>query len=115
LIETTTDFASERFVMKHSVLFSLLVIFSTACISAGRDFPAEPVSRLEVGKTTQDEARSFFGSPWRTGMKDGDLTWTYGEYRYWVIGASKARDLVLRFDEQGVLAAYTYDSTERDR
>ena len=84
------------------------------CVTIGRDFPAGAVRSLEVGATTQDEARRAFGPPWRTGLEDGRRTWTYGHYRYALLGSQRARDLVLEWDERGVLASYTYNSTEHD-
>lgn len=86
-----------------------------ACVGAGRDFPAGPVSGLEVGSTTRAEVRERFGEPWRTGFEDGQRTWTYGEYRYSLFGDPLARDLVVKFDERGVVSSYTYNTTESDR
>jgi hypothetical protein len=96
------------------LLVALPVLWATACVVVGRNFPAGPVLRLEVGRTTQAQVRDAFGAPWRTGMEDGQRTWTYGHYRYSLFGNSKARDLVVKFDQHGVLASYTYSSTEPD-
>ena len=96
------------------ITLAALLLFASGCVSSGNEFPAEPIPKLEVGRTTQAEVRKAFGEPWRTGLEDGQRTWTYGQYRYSLSGAPKARDLKLKFDGRGVLTTYTYSSTERD-
>jgi hypothetical protein len=53
----------------------------------------------------------MFGEPWRTGLEDGQRTWTYGYYKYNLLGASQTRDLVVRFDDAGTVRSYTFNST----
>ena len=53
----------------------------------------------------------MLGQPWRTGLEDGTPTWTYGYYKYNLIGESQTRDLVVRFDERGIVRSYTFNST----
>ena len=89
---------------------SLLV----ACVTVGRDFPAKNVVKLQIGATTQAQVEELFGPPWRTGVENGQRTWTYGHYRYALLGDTQTRDLVVRFDAQGVLASYTFNSTRPD-
>lgn len=98
-----------------ALLVALASAALVACVSVGRDFPAEPVTGLEAGRTTRAEVRERFGEPWRTGWEDGQRTWTYGEYRYSLFGDPLARDLVVKFDDRGVVSSYTYNTTEPDR
>jgi outer membrane protein assembly factor BamE (lipoprotein component of BamABCDE complex) len=102
--------------VKSPVLLGLSVCLGLclACVSVGREFPADSVAGLMVGKTTQAQVKETFGTPWRTGYEDGQRTWTYGRYRYSLFGPAYARDLVLKFDGSGVLRSYTYASTEPD-
>lgn len=100
--------------LRSAQLLLIAGLALAGCVSSGRDFPADPIPTLEPGVTTQAQVRSAFGDPWRTGLEDGQRTWTYGDYRYSLFGAAKARDLVLKFDHRGVLTTYTYSSTERD-
>jgi outer membrane protein assembly factor BamE (lipoprotein component of BamABCDE complex) len=83
----------------------------TGCVSAGHKFEAGNVPMLRVGETTQAEVREFFGPPWRTGLEDGQRTWTYGYYRYSLFAHPTAHDLVVRFDDAGRVDSYTYSST----
>jgi len=83
----------------------------SGCLTVGRDFPDQPVTQIQIGRTDQAELRRLFGEPFRTGVEDGQQTWTYGYYRYSAFGATKTRDLVLRFDPQGVVQSYSYNTT----
>jgi outer membrane protein assembly factor BamE (lipoprotein component of BamABCDE complex) len=82
------------------------------CLTVGRDFPAQRVEKLRVGGTTRAQVRDLFGDPWRTGVEDGQRTWTYGRYRYALLGETQTKDLVVRFDERDVVASYTFNSTD---
>jgi len=82
------------------------------CVTVGHDFPAQRVAKLEIGATTREQVRELFGSPWRTGVEDGQPTWTYGHYHYALLGNTRTRDLVVRFDAHDVVASYTFSSTD---
>ena len=94
------------------VLASILILFSLGCATVGQDFPVISVSEIEIGKTTQNEIRSMFGSPWRVGIEDGERTWTYGNYSYGLFAEKKAKDLLIRFDDNDVVISYTFSTTE---
>ena len=95
-------------------LSAVLVMFFAGCATVGQDFPVTSVSEIEIGKTTQNEIRTMFGSPWRIGIEDGQRTWTYGNYSYGLFGAKNAKDLVIRFDDRDVVASYTFSTTEHN-
>jgi hypothetical protein len=100
--------------MRSSLLPVVVLAAATGlgCVSVGSDFPSAPIAELAVGRTNQAEVQKEFGAPWRTGLEDGQRTWTYGHYRYSLFGGERARDLVLKWNAQGVLASYTYATTE---
>jgi hypothetical protein len=81
------------------------------CFTVGRAFPVAPVSRIEIGATTQRELLETFGEPWRTGLEDGQETWTWGQYRYAAFGTTRTRDLVVRFDDRDVVTSYSFSSS----
>jgi hypothetical protein len=81
------------------------------CLSVGHEFPVEPVRKIEIGATTREDVRDMFGEPWRTGIEDGERTWTYGRYRYSLFAEAATRDLVVRFDARGVVTSYSFNST----
>jgi hypothetical protein len=82
-----------------------------ACASVGRDFPESPVAQIHIGITTQTQIRAMFGNPWRVGIEDGRVTWTYGKYLYRLIGQSSTKDLIVRFDPKNAVASYSFSST----
>jgi hypothetical protein len=93
-------------------LLLLAVLFGLGCATVGREFPVERVGEIRIGETTQEDVLAMFGSPWRVGLEDGLRTWTYGRYRYRLFGQARTEDLVLRFDDAGVVASYTFNTTE---
>jgi len=90
---------------------AVFVLLSGGCATVGQDFPVSQVSNIQIGKTTQDDIRVMFGSPWRVGIEDGLKTWTYGKYKYTVFGKKDAQDLLIRFDEHNVVFSYTFSTT----
>jgi hypothetical protein len=80
----------------------------------GHDFPVAYVSSIEKGTTTQADIKNRFGEPWRVGVEDGQTTWTYGKYKYRLFGQPSTTDLVVRFNTSGVVASYSFSTTEYD-
>jgi hypothetical protein len=92
-------------------LAALALCVAAGCLTVGKTFKVEGVQGLEIGRTTRDEVRKSFGDPWRTGVENGQRTWTYGHYRYAVFGTTMTRDLVVRFDDKDVVVSYNFNST----
>ena len=84
------------------------------CLSVGRPFPTDRVAQIRIGQTTQAQIEDVFGLPWRRGLEDGQPTWTYAQYRYSLFSDAQTRDLVVRFDDSGIVDSYTFNSTYRD-
>ena len=95
-------------------LTAALMLFCASCVSVGREFPVSKVPEIRIEETTRDEIRAMFGSPWRVGLDDGQQTWTYGRYRYGVFRETSTQDLVVRFNDRGVVASYTFNTTAHD-
>jgi hypothetical protein len=93
----------------------LITIFLMGCATVGHDFPDAQVLNVRLNKTTQDEIRAMFGSPWRVGIEDGQRTWTYGKYRYKLFGQSSTKDLVVRFNDKNIVVSYTFNTTDHDK
>ena len=98
-------------VLRGGLLVGLCLMLAACGMTVGRPFPVEPVAGIEQGQTTRGEILDLFGTPWRTGVEDGQKVWTYAHYKYGLGGQSLARDLVVRFDDQGVVASYAFSST----
>ena len=96
----------------RAVVLAAFLALAAGCATIGHKFAVENVPQVKIGETTRADALHLFGPPWRTGLEDGRETWTYGHYRYSMFKAARTRDLVLRFDAQGRVASYTFNSTE---
>jgi hypothetical protein len=96
---------------RHLTTLMLLVALAlptTGCMPrVGEAFPFYKVRQIEVEKTTMAEIREMFGEPWRTGLENGERTWTYGEY-----GVKISRDLVIRYDDRNVVKSYSFSSSD---
>ena len=89
------------------LLLAALALPATGCMPTwGKAFPVYKVRQIEVEKTTMAQIRMMFGEPWRTGLENGQRTWTYGEY-----SVNISRDLVIRFDDLNVVKSYSFSSS----
>jgi len=96
------------------ILISTMIIFVSGCITLGKDFSEANVSSITIGVTTKNEVRRLFGSPWLSGVQDGQPAWTYGIYDYSLFGERKAKDLLVQFDDQGKVSSFTFSTTDHD-
>ena len=96
------------------ILISMMIMFVSGCITLGKDFPEANVSSVTIGVTTKNEIRKLFGSPWLSGVQDGQPTWTYGSYDYSLFGERKAKDLVVQFDDKAKVSSFTFSTTDHN-
>jgi hypothetical protein len=106
--------SGERLRMGVVGIVCLGLLFA-ACVTIGREFPVSRVQEIRIGETTRAQVGDMFGEPWRVGIEDGHSTWTYGKYRYKLFGEASTQDLVVRFDENDVVASYSFNTTEHQR
>lgn len=92
----------------------LLLSLLTACATVGQPYAEHKVSDIQVGVTTKADIQKMFGNPWRTGSESGQETWTFGHYRYSLFSDAQTSDLVVRYDERGRVASYTFNRTTAD-
>ena len=85
----------------------------TGCVTVGQEFAASRVPEIKIGQTRRQDISELFGTPWRTGMEDGHPTWTYGIYKYALFGGNDSQDLLIRFDNQGLVRSYTFNTTRK--
>lgn len=81
----------------------------TGCVSAGKDFNVHMVRQIQLQQTTRAQIEQMFGPPWRTGIEDGKQTWSYGYYKH-SLSDTMSRDLVVRFNPNGTVASYSFNS-----
>ncbi|TGN38968.1 outer membrane protein assembly factor BamE domain-containing protein [Marinobacter confluentis] len=94
------------------ILIGFFMTLLVGCATVGKDFATHNVDQIEVGETTRSDIQEMFGEPWRTGIEDGKRTWTYGKYRWSAFGEAETTDLVVRFNDDGTVSSYVYNTTE---
>lgn len=96
-------------------LIVMIFLLSSGCATIGHEFPAGQVSSIKIGETTQNDIYTTFGAPWRTGLDNGMKTWTYGNYYYSLFSDGSTEDLVIKFDNRGVVASFVFNTTKRSK
>ena len=95
------------------ITVAFTVILSIAgCATVGKPFDTKKVLTLESGVTTQEQVLQQIGQPWRKGLENGKLTWTYAYYRYSAFSPLKSDDLVIKFKLDGTVETYTFNTSE---
>ncbi|MBC8259441.1 MAG: outer membrane protein assembly factor BamE [SAR324 cluster bacterium] len=100
--------------IKTLILLTIVIVFVSGCLTLGKNFPVSEVTGIKIGQTGKNEIRKMFGSPWLSGVQDGELAWTYGSYDYSLFGERKAKDLVIQFDKNGIVSTYTFSTTDHE-
>ena len=90
-----------------------VIINFTGCATVGQEFAATRVIEIKIGETTQQEIKQMFGEPWRTGIEDGLVTWTYADYKYYLFAPEDTQDLVIRFDKKQRVKSYAFNTTRK--
>lgn len=91
-------------------LFIAAAVATAGCVSIGKPFPADRVNSIVIGKTKQSEILATYGQPFRTGIDDGNPAWTYADYHFGVFGPQKATDLYVRFNADGTVKSYSFNT-----
>lgn len=82
-----------------------------ACMTVGANFPSEDFSWIVKGETTRADAQRILGEPFRVGVDSGQPTWTYGYYRYRLVGPTYTKDLVLYFNRDGTVSSFSFNTS----
>jgi hypothetical protein len=89
-----------------------LLLATAGCVSVGRPFPTEQIKSIALGKTTQAEIEKSYGHPYRTGIEDGDATWTYVDEHLGIFGQPRTKDLYVRFNADGTVKSYAFNTNQ---
>lgn len=99
--------------MKLFLVIGLGTLLS-GCMTLGRSFDVAKVKAIEIGKTTEADLKALFGEPYRTGIDDGDETATWMHYRLSLFGDQRTRDLYVRFQRDGKVKTYSFNSNVQE-
>lgn len=85
---------------------------TSGCATVGRDFNAELVQQLVIGKSTKADAIALFGPPRSVTVTNFNndfnemLMWSYGRATAFAI-STEGKGLALTFDKDGLLKAHS--------
>ena len=97
--------------MRGAAAVLLASVSLAGCATIGRDFDSTSLAWVKAGETARPEVLEKLGNPFRVGVDAGDPTWTYGFYKYRLIGTSATKDLVFRFGADGKVKSYTLNTS----
>ena len=95
-------------------IVTALLTFS-GCARVGYDFETKNVKSITVDETTQSDILNMFGKPWRTGLENGIVVWTYGRYTYRLIGETDTKDLVIKFTDDKIVKSYNFNTSIKEK
>ena len=90
-----------------TVLVSVAV---SSCATEGREFSSD-LGWLKKNVSKQADVKMVLGEPHRVGDTDGTNTWTYGYYRYKLIGQSLTKELKIDWNADKTLQSYSFNSS----
>jgi hypothetical protein len=86
---------------------------AAGCVTNGADFKSE-TAWIKPGQTKQADVKMVLGEPYSVGSSGGKATWTYGYYRYKLIGKSLQKELKLYWKPDGTVENYSFNSSFPD-
>ncbi len=105
---------SRRSVMKDKILGItgiLILSLTMGCGTMGNNFDTSQVRTIQNGVTTQVDVLDRFGPPFKEGVENGRVMWTY-QFDVWsLIDTTKSKDLVILFDDRRIVRAHRYTTS----
>lgn len=102
-----------------ALTIALLLTACSTTVQVGNDFDVTATSKkIERGTTTQNQIRSWFGSPTNTGVSVETDGRSFDEWTYYFAAGRlpnmsnpNMKLLQLKFDRQGVVQGYNWSSS----
>ena len=95
--------------MKNWILAGLLGL-SAGCVTEGKDFKSD-VTWIKDGQTKNADVKMVLGAPHSVGNSGGKETWTYGFYRYKLIGKSLQKELKFYWNPDCSVSSFSFNSS----
>jgi outer membrane protein assembly factor BamE (lipoprotein component of BamABCDE complex) len=97
-------------VVKKWILSLGLGLAVTGCVTEGKDFKSD-VTWIKDGATKVDDVKMVLGEPHSVGNSGNKKTWTYGFYRYKLIGKSLQKELKFYWNPDGTVSSFSFNSS----
>ena len=86
---------------------------TSSCVTNGERFSSN-VEWIQENVTDKARVRQALGEPYSVGNSGGRETWTYGFYRYRLIGKSYQKELRLYWNADGTVNTFSFNSSFPD-
>ena len=94
----------------NTVIF--LVIFLASCYgTVGKNFDNSELKSIQNNVTSQEEIFERLGAPFKKGIENGQVMWTYQFDQWNAFGPAHSEDLVILFDKENIVKAYRYTTS----
>ena len=94
----------------NTVMF--LVIFLASCYgTVGKNFDSSELKSIQNNVTSQEEIFERLGAPFKKGIENGQVMWTYQFDQWNAVGPTHSKDLVILFDKENIVKAYRYTTS----
>ena len=94
----------------NTVIF--LVIFLASCHGTmGKNFNSSELKSIQNHVTSQEEIFERLGAPFKKGIENGQVMWTYQFDQWSAVGPAHSKDLVILFDKESIVKAYRYTTS----
>lgn len=111
------------FPISRTVFTSIIILFLAGCSTflAGQDFDIRSFeAKVERGVTTQNQVRTWLGTPASTGVNVDTGGERFDEWTYYFasgklpdISRAKLKTLQVKFDKQGIVRGYNWSMSDR--
>ena len=94
----------------NTVMF--LVIFLASCYgTVGKNFDSSQLKSIQNNVTSQEEIFERLGAPFKKGIENGQVMWTYQFDKWNAVRPTHSKDLVILFDKENIVKAYRYTTS----
>ena len=66
---------------------------------------------IQNNVTSQEEIFDRLGAPFKKGIENGQVMWTYQFDQWNAVGPTHSKDLVILFDKENIVKAYRYTTS----
>ncbi len=99
--------------MKRTLAFLWAVVLLTAmtgCWTVGKNFDSAKAKAIKNNVTTQEEILDTLGLPFKEGIENGKVMWTYEYNKDGLFMDIESKTLVILFNESNIVIGNRYDS-----
>ena len=89
-----------------------IILISNGCGTVGKSFNTSKVESIINGITTQSDIKKMFGKPFKIGIQNGQPIWVYEDHHYSIIREETSKDLIIIFNEDGLVQSYQFMSSK---